>query len=81
MKTTIDLTDDLAYKAKQLAAKRGITLRAVIEDGIRLALDHEQQARTYRLPDRSVNGNGLQEEFRRKPFSAIREAAYEGKSS
>jgi hypothetical protein len=29
MKTTIELSDDLAQKAKQLAARRGVTLRAV----------------------------------------------------
>lgn len=79
MKTTIDLADDLARKAKQLAARKGITLRAVIEDAIRLALEQDKRAGSYQLPDMSVDGNGLAQEYRDKSWSEIREAAYEGK--
>jgi predicted transcriptional regulator len=38
VKTTIEIADDLADKARQLAAARGITFRAVIEEGLRLTL-------------------------------------------
>lgn len=81
MKTTIDLADDLARKAKKLAAKKGITFRAVIEDAIRLSLEQEKRTGSYQLPDMSVKGNGLQQEFRDRSWSEIREAAYEGKYS
>lgn len=37
MKTTIDLADELASGAKEPAARRGTTLRAIVEPGIRLA--------------------------------------------
>lgn len=80
MKTTIDLADDLAIKAKRLAARRGTTLRAVIEEGIRLSLEQEHRSKPYTLPDRSVDGRGLQDEFEGNPFSEIRKAAYEGRS-
>lgn len=79
MKTTIDLADDLARKAKKLAAKRGITLKAVIEEGIRMSLDRDQRTGAFQLPDKSVDGNGLQKEFVHKSWAEIREAAYEGK--
>lgn len=79
MKTTIDLADDLALKAKRLAAKKGVTLRAVIEDGIRLSLEQEVRRGSWQLPDKSVTGNGLQKEFRDKSWNEIREAAYEGR--
>ena len=39
MKTTIDISDDLALQAKELAKREGTTLRAVIEQGLRLKLE------------------------------------------
>ncbi len=81
MKTTIDITDDLAIKAKELAAKGGTTLRAVVEQGIRMALEDERLVQRYQLPDRSVQGRGLQPEFQNKPWSDILGAAHEGRSS
>ena len=77
MKTTIDITDDLAKKAKALAVSRGTTLRAIIEDGIRLSLELERQSKKFHLKDKSVKGHGLQPEFQGKSWSDIREAAYE----
>lgn len=81
MKTTIDITDDLALKAKKLAASKGTTLRAIIEDGIRLSLEAEQHAKTFHMTDRSVKGRGLQPEFEGKSWADIREAAYEDHDS
>lgn len=79
MKTTIELADDLAQRARLLAQRRGVTLRTIIEDAIRLSLAEEDRRGQYTLPDKSVDGNGLQTEFRGKSWSDIREAAYEGK--
>ena len=77
MKTTIDISDDLAAEAKELAKREGTTLRAIIEQGIRLKLEQSCSAEPYTLPDRSVSGRGLQAEFRDKSWEEIREAAYE----
>jgi hypothetical protein len=38
MKTTLDLDDELLDRARQLAAQRGTTLRALIEDSLRARL-------------------------------------------
>ena len=77
MKTTIDISDDLAAQAKQLARREGTTLRAIIEQGIRLKLAQSSNNQPFQLPDRSVSGQGLQAEFRDKTWEEIREAAYE----
>ena len=46
MKTTIDINDDLFARARRLAEGRGITLRALVEEGLHRALQaHEQPAR------------------------------------
>lgn len=79
MKTTIDLADDLAIKTKQLAKQRGVTFRIVVEEALRQKLDSERHSKAYKLPDRSVGGKGLQAVFKDRPWSAIREAAYDVK--
>jgi Arc/MetJ family transcription regulator len=46
MKTTIDINDNLFARARRLAEGRGITLRALVEEGLHRALQaHEQPAR------------------------------------
>jgi hypothetical protein len=61
MRTTIRLDDHLLAEAKQLAARTGRTLTAVIEDALRQMLARRQQAAArppVRLP--TAPGNGLQ---------------------
>lgn len=80
MKTTVELADDLALEAKRDAARHGLTLRAVIEEGIRSTLRGEGGARaSFILRDASVDGAGLQAAFRDEAWSTVRDAAYEGR--
>lgn len=81
MKTTVEISDELLEKAKRLAAKRRTTLRAIIEQSLRNTLKEQRRMETYELPDRSVDGQGLQPGFRDKPWSDIRDAAYDGRGS
>ncbi len=81
MKTTVDISDELLKKAKRLAAKRRTTLREIIEQGIRNTVKEHQRGVKYVLPDMSVNGQGLQPEFKNKAWSDIRDAAYDGRGS
>lgn len=76
MKTTIDINDDLARRAKEVAKREGTTLRALIERGLRLTLENASD-QPYQLPDRTVGGQGLQSGFRDSSWGEIREAAYE----
>ena len=50
MKTTVDVHDELLKRAKRHATGTGQTLRAVIEEGLRLVLE-KPQASGYKLPD------------------------------
>ena len=80
MKTTVELADDLGREAKRYAARHGLTLRAVIEEGIRSTLRGETGARaSFVLRDASVDGSGLRAEFRDEAWSRLRDAAYEGR--
>ena len=80
MKTTVELAGDLALEAKGYAARHGLTLRAVIEQGIRSVLQAEGRAQaSFVLRDASVGGSGLQAEFRDDAWPTVRDAAYKGR--
>ena len=61
MKTTIELPDPLFESAKALARRRGTTLRAVVEEGLRTVLRESRQpsATAFKLVDASVPGGEL----------------------
>jgi Arc/MetJ family transcription regulator len=66
-KTTIDISESLLAEAKEVAAREGTTLRALVESGLRTAIDR-------RL-------TGLQPEFRDAGWERVRDAAYEGRGA
>jgi hypothetical protein len=74
MKTTVDLPDALVREAQDLARAEGTTLRALVEDGLRVALERRRAGSGFRLPDGSVDGNGLRPEFRDTGWDDVRAA-------
>ncbi len=81
MKTTIEIADDLAKTAKAHAARENITLRALIERGLRLALRSDSRRKRFRLRDASVTGSGLKAPFNDSDWARIRESIYEGRGN
>lgn len=71
---TIEIADDLAKAAKQHAAKHNITLRLLIERGLRLAIRADSRPGKFRLRDASVSGKGLQEQYRGADWAKIRDS-------
>jgi metal-responsive CopG/Arc/MetJ family transcriptional regulator len=65
MKTTVNLPDELLREAQELARREGTTLREMIETGLRA------------LVDASVDGDGMQPEFRGAPWSKVRDTIYD----
>ncbi len=50
MKTTIDIADDLIKRARQVQKREDITLRALVEEGLRYAIDkHAQGEKKYKI--------------------------------
>ncbi len=78
MKTTIEIATPLLERAKRLAAREGVTLRELVEAGLRVELDKRRQAQPFELRDARVQGQGLQPEFQGKSWQQIRDAIYEG---
>ncbi len=77
MKTTIDIADSLLKEAREVAAKRHLTLRTLVEQGLRDILARQELKEEFKLRKASFKGKGLQNEFRGESWDKIREAAYE----
>ncbi len=61
MKTTVEIADSLLEAAKAEALARGVTLRALIEEGLERVIDPvTNKGPTFTLPDASVGGCGAQ---------------------
>jgi hypothetical protein len=58
VKTTIEISDALLAQARQHAQRTGRSMRALVEEGLRLVLRVEQQRPPYQLPDRSIGEAG-----------------------
>jgi len=81
MKTTVEISDALLKAAKHAAARDGITLRELIETGLRQTLKERKSAGEFKLRDASFRGEGLQAPLKGASWDTLREMAYEGRGS
>ncbi len=79
MKTTLDISDPLFRQAKATASREGITVRALVERGLRLALSETRARASFRLRIASVPGKGLQTEAAQLSWEQLRALTYEGR--
>jgi len=80
MKTTVDISDPLLNEAKRIAAREGVTVRALIELGLRRVIaDKRQRSGRFRLRRASFRGEGLQPTLEDESWERIRALAYEGR--
>jgi hypothetical protein len=80
MKTTLEISDELLARARRHARKSGKTLRAVVELGLRLALEAESAPRPrFRLPDRSQGTPGAPNPLERWSWQDLRDEIYGGR--
>ncbi len=80
MKTTIEISDPLLRRAKRLAAKRGTTLKAVIEDALRTELAAaEAGAVGTSVRTHTFRGRGLKAGLAWDDWATIRSLVYEGR--
>ena len=81
MKTTVEIPNSLLEQVKRLAAEENTTVRALVEEGLRLALAERRRARSFKLRKVSFKGNGLQPGMAGASWQQIRDAAYEGRGA
>ena len=78
MKTTIEISDHILAKAKQLAADQHDTLRNLAEAGLRKVIKERSSPKTPSVKPVTFRGKGLSAEFQGASWRQFREAAYEG---
>lgn len=76
MKITLEISDLLIKAAKSAARRQGTTLGALVEHGLRLALDGQPNRPPFTLRDASFSGEGLQPDASATAFAALRRLSY-----
>ena len=80
MKTKIDIPDALLTEAQNLARREGMTLAALVQEGLRSVIAKKKaEKEPFKLRDVSFGGDGLTEEFRSASWEQSRDAIYEGR--
>jgi len=78
MRTTIDISDNLLNRAKELARKEKTTLKELTEEGLSLVLKEHTSRQPRAIEPVVFDGQGLSEEFRGKSWAEIRDEIYKG---
>jgi hypothetical protein len=76
MKTTIEISDALLREARKLAAREGVTLRALVERGLHRVIADTKRP-PFRMRDGRFKGNGLHPDVRDLSWDQIRDMLYE----
>jgi len=76
MKTTIELPDELLERSKAVARRENSTLKALIEEGLRLALRARTRKRSAPFAVQPFRGDGLSPEFAGGGWEKVRDEIY-----
>lgn len=79
MKSTVEIPDPLLDDIRRYANEHGLTLKAVIELGLRRVLESERTQVEFHLRRATVNGRGLRPEWNGADWPQLRAAAYAGR--
>ena len=79
MKTTVEISDPLLNAARALAAREGVTLRTLVERGLRRVVSETKRPAPFKLRRASFKGKGLRTEFQGASWERLRERVYEGR--
>ncbi len=79
MKTTIEISDPLLRDARKIAEREGITLRALVERGLRRVVAETRTSPPFNLRKASFKGRGLQDDLGGASWDKLRDLSYEGR--
>ena len=81
MKTTIEIAPAVLERSKRLAREEHVTLRALVEEGLRKVIaDHEQKP-AFKLRRTPFTGGGFCEGFDANSWNRVRDTIYEGRGT
>ncbi|MBA2548699.1 MAG: DUF2191 domain-containing protein [Burkholderiaceae bacterium] len=80
MKTTVELPDDLLVRSRNVARREGATLKALIEEGLHLALRARERKSDVMPRIQPFKGDGLTPDFQDAGWAQIRDEIYSDRS-
>lgn len=81
MKTTIEIAPAILEHGKRLARERGMTLRALVEEGLQKAIEERERKPAFKLKRIAFTGGGFREGFEEASWGRIRDAIYKGRGA
>lgn len=81
MRNKTEISDPLLREARKLAEREGVTLRALVERGLRRVVTETRPGAPFKLRRASFKGKGLQADLRGAPWAKLRDMAYEGRGA
>ncbi len=81
MKTTVEISDSLLREVRRLAAREGVTLRTLVERGLRCVIAETKHRAPFKLRRASFKGEGLQPQFRHASWDKLRDLVYRGQGA
>ena len=81
MKTAIEISDPLLREARKLAEREGVTLRALVERGLRRVVAETKTVAPFKLRRGSFKGKGLQADAQVDSWGRLRDLTYEGRGA
>jgi hypothetical protein len=79
MKTTVHIPNTLLEEARKIANQEQTTIKALIEEGLRLTIESRKHKAKFRLRKATFKGNGLQSNVAGASWERIRDLSYEGR--
>ncbi|MGD9327104.1 MAG: hypothetical protein PVG26_24015 [Desulfobacterales bacterium] len=79
MKTTVHIPDTLLEEARKIANQEQTTIKALIEEGLRLTIESRRHKRKFCLRKATFKGNGLQPNVAGSSWETIRDLSYGGR--
>ena len=76
MKTTVNIPDTLLEEARKIANQEQTTIKALIEEGLRLTIESRKQKGKFRLRKATFKGNGLTPDVASASWEKIRDLSY-----
>jgi hypothetical protein len=81
MKTTIEISDPLLREVRRVARREGVTLRALVERGLRHIVAETRHELPFKLRRASFKGKGRHRELGDASWERLRDLVYEGRGS
>ncbi len=76
MKTSLDISDHLFQQVKRLAHSSNVTVRALVEEGLRRVLEDRETRPAVKPKLLVFKGDGLTDEFVGASWSKVRDEIY-----